>query len=148
RKSLSDNWKRNMGSAVVEEIQLTERYKLWADECAKMFGGLDILCVEAIQTGDGKEYIIEVIDTGIKLFSESRDEDIQRIADLTIKRLKEKYPSSLENMIGKTAPAALLSEALKVVGNPTSKASHSPGDSNSSSTTKLHGHFSGIILDN
>lgn len=148
RKSLSDNWKRNMGSAVVEEIQLTERYKLWADECAKMFGGLDILCVEAIQTGDGKEYIIEVIDTGIKLFSESRDEDIQRIADLTIKRLKEKYPSSLENMIGKTAPAALLSEALKVVGNPTSKASHSPGDSNSSSTTKLQGHFSGIILDN
>lgn len=26
-----------------------------------MFGGLDILCVEAIQTGDGKEYIIEVL---------------------------------------------------------------------------------------
>jgi hypothetical protein len=37
------------------------RYKLWADECAKMFGGLDILCVEAIQTGDGKEYVIEVL---------------------------------------------------------------------------------------
>lgn len=42
----------------------------------------------------------------------------------------------------------LFPEALKVVGNPTSKASHSPGDSNLSSTTKLQGHFSGIILDN
>ncbi|XP_028400080.1 synapsin-2-like [Dendronephthya gigantea] len=148
RKSLSDNWKTNMGSAVVEEIQLTERYKLWADECAKMFGGLDILCVEVIQTGDGKEYIIEVNDTGMKLFSETRDTDIQRIADLTISRLKEKYPSSLENMNNKTASESLLSEALKVVANPTIKETKPGSDSTSSSTTKLQGHFSGIIVDN
>jgi hypothetical protein len=44
----------------MQAVTLHFRYKLWADECAKMFGGLDILCVEAIQTGDGKEYIIEV----------------------------------------------------------------------------------------
>ena len=148
RKSLSENWKTNMGSAVVEEIQLTERYKLWADECAKMFGGLDFLCVEAIQTGDGKEYIIEVNDTGMKLFSETKEEDTQRIADLTIKRLKEKYPSSLETINGKTASESLLSEALKVVGNPTSEDFQPAGDRNlSPSTTKLQGHFSGIIHD-
>ena len=45
----------------------------------------------------------------MKLFSESRDEDIQRIADLTIKRLKEKYPLSLENINGKSASESLLS---------------------------------------
>ena len=45
----------------------------------------------------------------MKLFSESRDEDIQRIADLTLKRLKEKYPLSLENINGKTASESLLS---------------------------------------
>jgi len=36
------------------------RYKNWADECAGLFDGLDILCVEIIHTKDDKEYIIEV----------------------------------------------------------------------------------------
>lgn len=50
----------------------------------------------------------------MKLFSESKDEDIQRIADLTIKRLKEKYPPSFENVHAKTASEALLSgEGIK-----------------------------------
>ena len=48
----------------------------------------------------------------MKLFSETKDEDTQRIADLTIKRLKEKYPSSLENINGKTASESLLSGAF------------------------------------
>ncbi len=50
----------------------------------------------------------------MKLFSETKDEDVQRIADLTIKRLKEKYPS-LENMNGKTASEALLSGKFKLL---------------------------------
>lgn len=150
RKSLSDNWKTNMGSAVVEEIPITERYKLWADECSKMFGGLDILCVEAIQTKLGEEYVIEVNDTGMKLFSETREEDIQRIADLVIQRLKEKYPPSVEIIQGKTASSSLLVEALKVAGNPASATSGndiSGTRSNSLSTTQLQGHFSGLIID-
>lgn len=39
---------------------LYDRYKLWADECSKMFGGLDLCSVEVIQTAGGQEYIIEV----------------------------------------------------------------------------------------
>ena len=33
---------------------------MWIEECSKLFGGMDILCVEAIQGKDKKEHIIEV----------------------------------------------------------------------------------------
>jgi len=48
------------GNIVLLFIVCNYRYKLWADECSQLFGGLDILAIQAVQAKDGREYIIDV----------------------------------------------------------------------------------------
>ncbi|CAF1020720.1 unnamed protein product [Adineta steineri] len=88
RKSLSDNWKANIGSVVIEQIELTERYRLWIDEVSQIFGGLDICAVEIVQSNDGKEFIIDVNDCTMQLVGETYEEDYQSIAKLIIHKME------------------------------------------------------------
>ncbi|XP_073254184.1 synapsin-2-like isoform X1 [Porites lutea] len=149
RTSISDNWKTNTGSAVLEEIEITDRYKMWVDECSQLFGGgLDIMCVEAIVGKDNKEYIIEVNDTAMRLFSDTQDEDQRRIADLIVEKMEKQYPPKLEPS---TATGAALTDnqssevsgAFKVLGG-----SSTPSASEGATKTekkKNGGLFSGLI---
>jgi len=93
RISASGNWKTNTGTSLLETIPVTEKYKLWVDECSKLFGGLDILAVDAIHTADGKEYILEVNDTAIGLGPDDEVEDNGFIRDIVIEKLRS-LPSS------------------------------------------------------
>jgi hypothetical protein len=36
-------WKANSKDEIIEDIPVTEKFKTWADECSKLFGGMDIL---------------------------------------------------------------------------------------------------------
>jgi glutathione synthase/RimK-type ligase-like ATP-grasp enzyme len=44
-KRMNSNWKGNVGTCVLEEIEVTDIFREWAEECGKLFGGMDILTV-------------------------------------------------------------------------------------------------------
>ncbi|XP_030829431.1 synapsin isoform X1 [Strongylocentrotus purpuratus] len=107
RTSISGNWKANTGSAVVEEMPMNGRFKLWIDEAAELFGGMDIVTVEAIHTKDGKDFIIEVNDSSMCLMGEKQEDDRKAIAELVIQKM---HAVIIKNTIStKVSSSSLLS---------------------------------------
>lgn len=71
----------------MELIPVTERYKKWLDEVANLFGGLDILTVEAVADKEGREIIYEVSGSQMSLMGETQEEDRRLISDLLFQKL-------------------------------------------------------------
>ncbi|XP_071816276.1 synapsin-like isoform X2 [Apostichopus japonicus] len=87
RSSISGNWKANTGSSAVEQIALTEIFKLWIDECSKLFGGLDMVAVDAVHGKNGRDYIIEVNGSSMTFLGENTEDDRKAVADLVYQKM-------------------------------------------------------------
>ncbi|XP_055586585.1 synapsin [Uranotaenia lowii] len=88
RKSISGNWKTNQGSAMLEQVPITEKHKNWIDEVSELFGGMEICGISVIVSKEGKEYIVGASDCTFPLLGDTQEEDRRQIAELVVTRMQ------------------------------------------------------------
>jgi hypothetical protein len=96
-KRFNPNWKGNVGPSTLEEVEVTPKFKKWAKECGKLFGGMDILTVDAIHCKDGTDWILEINDTASGFAPRNLEEDMKCVRNLVLQRMKEAFPEDVDS---------------------------------------------------
>jgi len=101
----SPNWKANTGNAsVIEDLEVTPLYKRYVDECALVFGGLEILGLDLLHSkATNTDYILELNDTAIGLTHKYEVEDMTIMRDLALSKMNLLFAPPPTNLPSSTA---------------------------------------------
>jgi len=130
-KRVGATWKTNTSGLVLEDLLMTDRYKMWADECSKLFGGMDILAVDVIRAENGTEHILEVNDCAIGLGPQHEEEDVILIRDLVVEKMKEWFGKPDPNSPAAKAGGAPATKPRSLSRTSSSRSFGNSSDSNS-----------------
>uniref|UniRef100_A0A1A9V919 Synapsin ATP-binding domain-containing protein n=1 Tax=Glossina austeni TaxID=7395 RepID=A0A1A9V919_GLOAU len=123
RKSITGNWKTNQGSAMLEQITLTDKYKSWVDEVSEMFGGMEVCGLSLVVGRDGREHIIKASDSTFALMGDTQEDDRRQIADLVTSRMQNVCRPGAGQMQGKITARSSVSS---LTGSPTDESGAPP----------------------
>ncbi|XP_014237293.2 synapsin [Trichogramma pretiosum] len=143
RKSITGNWKSNTGSAMLEQLPVSDKHRGWVDQVCQLFGGLDICAIELLVGKDGREYIIEVNDSALSLMGDTQEEDRRHIAELVAAKMQAycRPPSQLTktNSRGSMSSTSGLSSPTEERGPPLGPPPPAPPSSHGSITSMTSG---------
>jgi len=91
RRNSSTCWKGNWGNLTFEDHPVEDSHKLWANNCSKMFGGLDIFALDVIHTKDGHDIILEINDSSFGLMWKYEDEDKLKIKRVVLEKMNHYF---------------------------------------------------------
>ncbi|KAH3759644.1 synapsin II [Pelomyxa schiedti] len=83
----SDNWKgRGLGSRD-EDVELSEKHKMWLEQVSAAMG-MDILSIDGVHSAaDDHEWIIEINDSAIGLVERHLEEDLRHVRELILVKM-------------------------------------------------------------
>jgi len=94
KQMTGSSWKSQFGGSDLQEIPVTDYYKLWADACESIYGGLDIYAIDAVHGKNGKDYILELNGTAIGILSQHWLADTITIRSAVVQKMNKLYVKS------------------------------------------------------
>lgn len=85
---------------MLEQIAMTDKYRVWLNEVAELFGGMDV-CGLSIAVGkDAREHILGASDSTVPLMGDSQEDDRRQIADLVTSRMQTVCRPAAATVVG------------------------------------------------
>uniref|UniRef100_A0A0M3HYY8 ATP-grasp domain-containing protein n=1 Tax=Ascaris lumbricoides TaxID=6252 RepID=A0A0M3HYY8_ASCLU len=139
RKGISNNWRSNVGSAMLEQIAVTNRYKQWLHMVSEAFEGIDVLALDILVAKDGREIIHDANDV-VPFLGDSQEEDRKAIADLIQSHIISRCAQSMQPSLSKGGEQHMVNAPPAPPPRPTPAVSRSKTMEQSISSNNVNGH--------